>query len=506
MSDDDEPTARTAAPIVVNVTNGKRNYHDHSPHEQYSDSESNEENKENNYDDEDFEEEVVTARVSSRRGHKHRGKKRSLRVDMTSPEQRLASTQKKARKLAEEGKVDKSIHEWVRCLALSRIVYGDSHWRLAQSHVQLAQAYLNLKDYATQAEYHTDIAKTILKSNTVITAASEDVPSIYKLSFEVYFILGSAMTVTKKYGAAEKALGEAQRVLKLLTKQRQWDSRDIDDMELKLTHALAKLYWKQKKYAVASSKYDELMSLAEARYGPDHVKLVSLYQECGRISFLEWAIFEFSQISKGRHANHDKAIQMFQQAHSIATARYKEGNVALVDTALALARAYINTGQEEAESSAESYLEDCLRTCTTLPNMGPLHPKTLEVKDELAKLLIRTEDYEEALRKLESSIHPKCEVFGDYSDQVSSTYKLIASIHLARGHIEKALKTYRKCYDIESVLLGKNHQKTKDTERTIDILLASPGLSSKFVLRKEDELQKRPRFNAIVSRSKPTSY
>ena len=45
---------------------------------------------------------------------------------------------------------------------------------------------------------------------------------------------------------------------------------------------------------------------------------------------------------------------------------------------------------------------------------------------------------------LKSSINPKSEVFGDYSEEVSDTYKLMASIHLSTGEIEKALRSYKK--------------------------------------------------------------
>ena len=43
---------------------------------------------------------------------------------------------------------------------------------------------------------------------------------------------------------------------------------------------------------------------------------------------------------------------------------------------------------------------------------------------------------------LKSSINPKCQVFGDYSEQVSDTYKLMGSIHLSQGNIERALRAY----------------------------------------------------------------
>ena len=45
---------------------------------------------------------------------------------------------------------------------------------------------------------------------------------------------------------------------------------------------------------------------------------------------------------------------------------------------------------------------------------------------------------------LKSSINPKCQAFGDYSEQVSDTYKLMGSIHLSQGSIERALRAYKK--------------------------------------------------------------
>lgn len=39
----------------------------------------------------------------------------------------------------------KAIQERVRCVALTRICYGDSHWKQAEAYVNLAQGYLQLK-------------------------------------------------------------------------------------------------------------------------------------------------------------------------------------------------------------------------------------------------------------------------------------------------------------------------------------------------------------------------
>lgn len=51
---------------------------------------------------------------------------------------------------------------------------------------------------------------------------------------------------------------------------------------------------------------------------------------------------------------------------------------------------------------------------------------------------------QEAMAILKSSVSPKCQVFGDYSEQVSDTYKLMGSVHLAQGSTEKALHCYKK--------------------------------------------------------------
>lgn len=40
---------------------------------------------------------------------------------------------------------DKAISERIKVLALSRIVYGSNHWKLAEAHVKLAEDYLELK-------------------------------------------------------------------------------------------------------------------------------------------------------------------------------------------------------------------------------------------------------------------------------------------------------------------------------------------------------------------------
>lgn len=493
MSDEEDTGLGSAGPMMVEVkTRGERPHSHRSRHdesEHYSDDFSEDDHLSDDYEH-GHEEEVMTQR-STRRRHSASpaGRKNGQRrIDMTPPDQLLKSAERKAAKYRDNGKSDKSIHELIRCLALSRIVYGSQHWKLAQSHANLAQAYFEQKGYAAQADYHADIGKNIMLNQVTMTTTENEKAEVYSVMFNLYHTQCRALTALKKYPEAEQLLDKCRRTEREFNKFSCVRQRDCDDMKVKTCQASARLSLKQKKYALAGSQYDELIELMESLYGQDSMELIPVYQEAGQV-----------EISKGRHANHQKAIDMFLQAHSIAGANYKEGNPELVDTALAVAQAYANTGDEDAEGSAETYLNECLSGCLSVH--GPHHKKTLEVQDELCRLYIRTDRHNEALPLLRQSITDKCEVYGDYSEQVSDTYKLIASVHLSQGNIEKSLRAYNKCYNIECHVLGKNHKKSKDTERTIDLLMASPGLSNKFVLNKGDKLKQRPKFNAIVNRS-----
>nr|XP_022304163.1 tetratricopeptide repeat protein 23-like [Crassostrea virginica] len=492
MSDEEEFGMGAGGPMVVEVKGRSRTprssrspAHNHADSDDYSEDEgwSGEEDVESD------EGSVTQTQRSRRASHRTPRKNGRSKIDMMPPDKKLKMAEKKATRFTENGKVDKVITELTKCLALNRILHGAGHWKLARSHANLAEAYLDLKGYAVQADYHAGTAKSIMLNSVTSYTTDQEKAEIYDVLFKIYYTQGRALATLKKYNEADQLLAKTEKVIGELNKLSCVDDNQLDDYEIKLTQATARLQWKQKKYAVASSQYDKLLRLMEDRHGEDSKLLIPVYQECGKL-----------EQSKGRYANHEKAIDMFLQAHSIAGSHYKDGHAQLIDTSLALAQAYSSTGDEDGEAAAEKYLNECLATCQTIH--GPHHKQTLAVQDELARLYIRIDRNGEALKLLSSSVRDKCEVFGDYSENVSDTYKLTASIHLAQGNIQKALKTYKKCHDIECLVLGKGHKKSKDTERTIDILMATPGISNQFVLSKEDELKKRPKFNAIVKGSK----
>lgn len=57
----------------------------------------------------------------------------------------LSRTLQNCKQMNELLQVDKVIKELTKCLALNRILHGAGHWKLARSHANLAEAYLDLK-------------------------------------------------------------------------------------------------------------------------------------------------------------------------------------------------------------------------------------------------------------------------------------------------------------------------------------------------------------------------
>ncbi|PIK46737.1 putative tetratricopeptide repeat protein 23 [Apostichopus japonicus] len=146
--------------------------------------------------------------------------------------------------------------------------------------------------------------------------------------------------------------------------------------------------------------------------------------------------------SKGKHANHDQAVESFLQAHTIAVDKYSGQSEEVADTAHKLALAYSESATAEAETAAEQYLAESLGILQVLH--GPHHPKTLAVQEDLCKLMLRMDRSDEAVTALKTLIAAKIETFGDWSEEVGDSYKLFGSIQLSQGYLEKALKNFKK--------------------------------------------------------------
>lgn len=410
-------------------------------------------------------------------------------LDLTPPDELLPQCERRARYLTSKKQTDKAIKEWTRYTALCRLVYGTEHWKLAEGYVFLAHAYLTLRGLAPQAQAHTETARTIMLNGLHTSESDESKSQLMGTLLLMYYVLGRALILLKKYPEAEQNLVKAERVSQELSKlSGERESSRRAQLDIDIAIALAKLYAKQQKHALGAGFYEKAIRLTEEQYGNDSPELIQIYQDMGRL-----------EQSKREHANQDRATEHFLQAHSIAVARYSGQSEEVAETALALALAYSESATAEAETAAEQYLNESLGIRQVL--FGPHHAKTISTQDDLCRLLIRTDRTDEAVSLLKTLITSKTATFGDLSAEVGEAYKLYGSILMSQGQLEKALKLFKKSHNIESNVYGAGHKKTKATQQTIDMLLQSPMLAAKEGQTRQGQLKSRPRFNATVGKT-----
>lgn len=408
-------------------------------------------------------------------------------VDLTPPEKLLKKAEAKAKFLETKNKPEEAMKEYMRCTALSRLVYGDGHWMLASSHVNLAYAYLRLRGLAQQAVHHAEIARTLLLSGLHTSDSQQIKEKLYSTLQLMYYVFGRAYTVLKKYSEAEQNFAKAEKITSERGRASSREKRkEAKEMNIQISVAMAKLYANQNKHALGQSYFEKAITLIEENHGKESLQLIPVYQDLGKL-----------EQSKGKHANHDQAVEAFLQAHQIAVEKYSGQSEEVADTAHKLALAYSESATAEAETAAERYLEESLGIHQVLH--GPHHPKTLAVQDDICRLLLRTDRTDEATTTLKALISAKIATFGEWSEEVGDTYKLFGSIQMSQGQLEKALKNFKKCHSIQCNLYGASHRKSKATQNTIDMLLQSPNLAAKEGQTKAGQLKSRPRFNATIA-------
>lgn len=81
---------------------------------------------------------------------------------MAPPEVQLKNYRRQAREFAAMGD-ERAVYDRVRCVALTRIIYGDNHWKLAKAYSKLAQAYLEQRGQCVQIRFTN--SGTLLANN-----------------------------------------------------------------------------------------------------------------------------------------------------------------------------------------------------------------------------------------------------------------------------------------------------------------------------------------------------
>ncbi|XP_061409683.1 tetratricopeptide repeat protein 23 [Lethenteron reissneri] len=403
------------------------------------------------------------------------------------PEDKLPIATKMAEAHMRNKQIPEAMTELIRCVALSRIVFGDEHWQVAQAYANLAHGYLSLRGLALQAKLHCETGQAIMLTAPHSPSSPGERTNILKTLFTIYCTLGKANTHLKNLKEAEQCLLRAEQIANELSKTGMVLEREQGEMDLEVTQALGRLSIQQEKPALAVEQLQKTLKLLQLSVGEDSPELIPAYQDLAH--------------AEDARQNHQQTIENLLQAHSIALASYTTDSKEAAETAHIMAKACAAAKDEEFEGLAEKYFVESLNSYELV--YGTDSPEWLCVQDDLCHLLVRAKRHQEAIVRLQISLNVKASVFGEFSKELAETHHLMGGIRMAEGQLEKAYKHLNKCLDVQTILYGAQHKKTKSTQKTLDMLSKAPSMANKQKISSAESIKGRPLFTAVVSRQKP---
>ncbi|XP_053514869.1 tetratricopeptide repeat protein 23 isoform X3 [Artibeus jamaicensis] len=284
------------------------------------------------------------------------------------PREKLHLCEEKAKSYSSRHEHKQAIAELVRCVALTRICYGDCHWKLAEAHVNLAQGYLQLKGLALQAKQHAEKAKEILAHS--IAPPGNDNTDVFRCSIELFHTTGRASLSLQKFKEAAKNLTKAERLSKELLQRGRIVEEEWMEIQARVKLSFAQMYQGQKKSKEALPHYQEALEYTEMSKGEKSLECVPVLRE---LAGAEQALKQ-----------HDAAVNHLLQAHLIVLNAEPSEEEAAV-SAHWVARAAVASGRPEHHGVAEKHFQKSLDKLKGAE--GTAKAKFLSIQDEYCHFL-----------------------------------------------------------------------------------------------------------------------
>lgn len=367
------------------------------------------------------------------------------------PREKLHLCEEKAKSFLSNREYKQAVQELVRCVALTRICYGSSHWKLAEAYVNLAQGYLQLKGMSLQAKQHAEKAKEILAFS--MESPYHDNTEVFKCSIELFYTTGRALLALQKFKEAAENLLKAERLSKEMLQCGNIVKEEWVDIQARIKLSFAQVYQGQKRSKEALPYYQKALEYTETVKDENSLECVPVLRE---LAGVEQAL-----------GFHDAAVNHFSRAHLIVLSKTPSPEEA-ADSAHSIARAAVASGRQELYDMAEQYFQESMAHVKDSEGAG--RAKFLLIQDEFCNFLQITGQKERATMILRESLEAKVGVFGDFSPEVAETYRFLGRADLAQGNHNGAHMKLKKCVQIETFLYGSQDKRTLATQQTIDTL------------------------------------
>ncbi|XP_062984865.1 tetratricopeptide repeat protein 23-like [Elgaria multicarinata webbii] len=373
----------------------------------------------------------------------------------TTPAAKLTQAQKRADSFAKEKEGRNTCRELIQCIALTRIIYGNGHWRLAKALANLAHSYITLQGLPVQAIHHANSAKHIIFTGEGIPPAySEGRGEILSTLLTIFYTLGIANVMQKNGKESYCNLQKAEKIMEELRRPDWRGTPELKVSERDLTAALGRAGLQKNKLDLAAKHFEKAIDIIISSEGEKAPELINLYLD----------LAQAEQMKK----NHEKSIGYLLQAHSISLSLHTKFSAEAASTALLLGKAYAATGEEKHAEAAEMYLSESVSAYRMA--LGMDHSKTINALEDFTKWLGRVGKRKQAYALLKESFTSQQDPCSDFSEQAVERLYIMGCICLAEEKTKEAYQLLSKCVEIQVAIYGSRHRKCKKIQELLDML------------------------------------
>lgn len=387
---------------------------------------------------------------------------------LMTPEEKLLHFDSSAQTNADNQEYDALIKDLVRCLALVKLVYGDGHFKVAQAHSRLAKAYLQFKGWGVQALEHASSARRVLSFCT-----GQDRLQLRLCLLTVSVTQGEAALLTEHFAEAESAFLQAEELLGQMEQSSGLLQDERAHMGLDICTGLSRVYRR-------------LGRVKEALFWCE--RSLQLLTDCDQ-PLRSCAVYRDMAHLEQDQGNEARAMELLLKAHTTALTQtpMEEREGAVVSHSLALLLSA--SAQSQHNDRAREYFEQSLTLFQK--SVGERDQAFLTTQDDFCRFLLLRGQHERCLELQKASLPCKRTLFGDLSTEVADSLQLIGSVEMTRGQLLQAYRTMTECLEVQSILFGPQHKKTKATQKVLDMLARTPEVADGLQRRDKTKVHTR---------------
>lgn len=322
-------------------------------------------------------------------------------------------------------------------LAISRIlvnVHGKSPMVMVKAHYNLADSY-------SQADYFDAAADHLISASKINMDLFESVKEARVVHIGILNLLGKCYLHIGRIEEAKSILEQALASNKVLNGKNDFSNAQI-------LNSLAKVHCKLKDYGLALDRAYEVWEVFEEKFGLKHEIMIDVYNDIADIHILQKDNKNAVDVLR-RKLN--LMIELGVQSDFLAETYEKLG--------LCLQELFVFPQALDSFREAEKIF---------IQNNGVISRKASKLKRKICNVLVKVEEYEEAVRECKELEEIDKSLYGEFSNQHAKDLKAVATIFMIMGKFQDALKLFNKALEIYS--RQKNKKMIKEVKEKIEVL------------------------------------